>query len=405
MDYGRHLISRIVADGSLKEATTLGVSLEHFVSPEDRLVFEEITDHHQRYGRVPSVKSLRMDFPDYRFVKVDEPVAFLAERVRHAYRGATLEQMLAAAVEFYDDGQFEEAEGFLRATLRSLELSAGERLQPLDTETMLLRWREYRDNPPPSVPFGLKPIDDITRGIQKDDFVVLAGPPGSGKSALLLNMAIAAAENRLKTLFITIEMSDDHHMYRVAANRTGIPYKDIKFGPLTAEQNARVENTVRAIDKDGRFVVQKIEPRAASIGAIESLMDQHQPDIVYIDGAYLMDLPGVRNNAAHWEKLSALTREIRALILRRDTPIAITTQILRSKMQGGEVTSGSVGYSSSFEQDASVLLGIQPDAELDDRQVVKLLKGRDAPKISIHLHWEWEVMRFTIPGPGDEPDY
>lgn len=397
MDYGRHLISKVVAEGSLKEVSEQGITLDHFVSTNDRLVYETILDHQQRYGNVPKLKTLQMDFPDYRFIKVEESVEFLADKVRSAYTGAMLEQLLSAAVEYYDDGAFEQAKGFLSDGLRALDATTGERLRALDVRAMLAKWRKYRENPPEGVPFGLKSLDDVTRGMHPDDFVVLAGPPGSGKSALLLNMAIAAVRAKKKAVFCTIEMSDEHHMYRVAAHVTGIPYKKIKFGPLRESEAQKVDDTIIAIDNDGRLVMQEIEPARATVQAIEALLDQHHPDILFLDGAYLMQLPGVRNNAAQWERLSALTREMRALVLRRKIPIVISTQVLTSKMVGGEVKAESVGYSSSFHQDASVMLGIQPDAELEDRQIVKALKVRDAPKTTMHLKWDWETYRFSTP--------
>ena len=397
MDYGRHLISKVVADGSLKAVTDLGITLDHFVSTNDRSVYETIVDHHQRYGNVPKLATLKMDFPDYRFVKTEETVDFLADKVRAAYTGAMLEQLLSAAVEYYDEGEFDVAAQFIEDGIRSLKSSSGSKIRPLDVETMLAKWERYRENPPEGVPYGLKQLDEATRGMQEDDFVVLAGPPGSGKSALLLNMAITAVRARRKILFITIEMSDEHHMYRVAAHVTGIGYKKIKFGPLRDREAQAVDDAVRAIAKDGRFVLQEIEPAMASIAAVESLIEQHHPDVVYIDGAYLMQLPGVRAQAAQWERLSALTREMRALVLRKKVRIAISTQVLESKMQGGQVTSASVGYSSSFHQDASVMLGIQPDAELEDRQTVKALKVRDAPKMQMHLKWDWETYRYSTP--------
>jgi len=401
MDYGRSLLSKVVAEGTLKTVTELGIHADHFVAKTDRDVYETITDHHQRYGKVPSVTVLKMDFPDYRFIKVEEPIEFLADKVRNAYRGAMLEQLLTASVEYYDDGQFEEALQFLNDGVRSLRAESGDRLRALDVGAMLEKWAEYRKNPPVGVPYGLKELDEATRGMHSDDFVVLAGPPGSGKSALLLNMALTAKAKGRKALFITIEMSDEHHMYRVAANLTGIPYQKIKFGEdangqkLTDREAARVDGVLKAVAEEGLLVMQEIEPARATLETVEALIAQHRPDALYLDGAYLMELPGVRTNAAQWERLSALTREMRAMVLRNKIPIAISTQVLTSKMQGGEVTAGSVGYSSSFHQDASALIGIQPDPELPDRQIVKALKLRDAHRPTIFVKWNWETYTCT----------
>ena len=43
------------------------------------------------------------------------------------------------------------------------------------------------------VPTGFAPLDDKTSGLQPGDFVVVAGRPSMGKTALVLNIAINAA--------------------------------------------------------------------------------------------------------------------------------------------------------------------------------------------------------------------
>ena len=50
-------------------------------------------------------------------------------------------------------------------------------------------------------------LDDQTQGLRKTEVAVLAGSPGSGKTALTLDFILSAKrQTKLKTAFISLEM-------------------------------------------------------------------------------------------------------------------------------------------------------------------------------------------------------
>jgi replicative DNA helicase len=264
-------------------------------------------------------------------------------------------------------------------------------LRTLDVRSLAEKWEFDRQNKEKGIPFGIDEIDRETGGVFKDQFVVLIGPPGAGKSAHLLSYANAAANAGHRALFITIEMSDEHQMARLVAHHSGVPYKTIRHGEPNEAEKRRIAKALDRIADEELLIIQEVPAEQASLDTVNDLVAKYAPDAIYIDGAYLMQLPNVRTNAAQWERLSELTRSMKNLILKHHRPIFISTQVLLSKMTGGEVTQGSVGYSSSFLQDADIMLGVQPDGELPDRQMVKVLKFRDGNKPNVHVQWDWQT--------------
>lgn len=392
---GRYLLSKAIETESLQPLLAAGIGPQHFPVEIDREVFETLHDSHTRHGSLLSVKTLRMDFPEYKFVKVPDDIDILVERVQRDYIGSVLAMTVNAAAEGYNDGDFDAARLSLEIGLKQMAATKTNGLRTLDIRSLAEKWENDRQNTEKGIPFGIKEIDDETGGIFSDQFVVVIGPPGSGKSAHLLNYADAAAQAGHRALFITIEMSDEHQMARLAAKHSGVPYKTIRRGEPNEAQKRKVATALTKIADDELLIIQEVPAELASMDTINDLVAKFAPDAIYIDGAYLMQLPNVRANAAQWEKLSELTRSMKNLILKHHRPIVISTQVLLSKMVGGEVTQGSVGYSSSFLQDADIMIGVQPDGELPDRQMVKVLKFRDGNKPNVHVQWDWQTYKMS----------
>ena len=394
---GRYLNSKILSTRKFKSVLAAGITEEYLSNPDDRAVFRAIREGYTKYGGVPSLQVMCQDFAGYRFIKVEDELPAIIDRVLRDRVGSVLSLTINSAAELYNAGDFELAQQAIEQGVATLNTARSGELVYLDLLALADKWKNDRDNQADGVPFGVGPIDDETGGVYPDQLVTLIGPPGSGKSAHLLRFAISATKSGHKVLFITIEMSSEHHMARAISNATGaVTYREIRRGPMDEEQEEIVADALQEIHDKGLLVIQEIPAGLASLATIKEEILRHSPDVVYIDGAYLMQLPDVRNNAANWERLSALTREMKDLILSTQRPVVITTQVLESKMQGGEVTSKSVGYASSFHQDSDIMIGVQPDPEIPDQQLLKVLKFRDGNKITTRITWDWDRFDFTV---------
>ena len=95
------------------------------------------------------------------------------------------------------------------------------------------------------------------------------------------------------------------------------------------------------------------------------------------------------------EAITNTTRDLKKLAQRFNITIVVSTQVLKWKMSKGQVTSDSIGYSSSFHQDSDVLFGLQREDEaVDDTRLLKVLDARNAPRMEVSLYWDWETGQF-----------
>lgn len=57
------------------------------------------------------------------------------------------------------------------------------------------------------------------------------------------------------------------------------------------------------------------------------------------------------------------------------------------------ITANSVGYSSSFAQDADALIGVE---NTDDPRIkkIKIVIARNSPPVDFFVQWDWETGEF-----------
>jgi RecA-family ATPase len=118
-------------------------------------------------------------------------------------------------------------------------------------------------------------------------------------------------------------------------------------------------------------------------------IEQLKPDIVFVDGVYLMfdQVTGESNTP---QALTNITRGLKRVAQQTKLPLVITTQTLLWKMRGGKVTADSIGYSSSFFQDSDVILGLEEVDDDDMRRNLKVVQSRNAGPADNLIVWDWE---------------
>ena len=132
----------------------------------------------------------------------------------------------------------------------------------------------------------------------------------------------------------------------------------------------------------------------STVTGIASKIQVLHPDVVFIDGTYLMidEQTGEANTP---QALTNITRSLKRLAQRFQIPVVISTQVLNWKMRKGQVTADSIGYSSSFHQDADVIFGLQKEDEnVDDTRLLKVLASRNSGLTEVSMLWDWDTGQF-----------
>lgn len=409
LDHEHRLVSKVVRDRVIVPALTRGVSSSWFAIDQHREAWEFLRDAHKEYGIVPTAVSFKDRFPEYPLLRVDDPVEYLIDLLAaHRRKYETIRLVQDAAMLIESGGQHDAALELMARRVPSIidEGSSGGHDVDLSDEPMgrMDGYLKLRDRPDGllGVPTGFSTIDLATAGLQGGQLVVCLALPKTGKSVLALQVAINLHESGYVPLFQSYEMSNYEQQRRHDAMRARVAHSRLMRGRLNLDEEERYEAMLRSMEGMRPFHLTD-SVSGTTISALSGKVAEAQPDVVFVDGVYLMidEITGTQNTP---EALTNLTRNLKRLAQRIDRPVFITTQALAWKVKGRNVTADAAGYSSSFVQDADVVLALQRDDPDDDTsRTLKIVASRNCGPATCELAWDWERGRFEEYGmQGDE---
>ncbi len=92
---------------------------------------------------------------------------------------------------------------------------------------------------------GIKSFDDLTGGFFPEDFVVIAGAPSMGKTAVALALARAYAQGGNGVAFVSLEMGDYSLAQRMISSLSKVPYRNMRRGSFSQEQVADLQRATK----------------------------------------------------------------------------------------------------------------------------------------------------------------
>jgi replicative DNA helicase len=400
------LISKIIEEQDLGPVADAGITQDYFLDGKNRRVFDAITRYKLEHGAIPRLRRIRQDFPSYKFVQAPEPWSDLIGQVRNAHDLGVLEDALAEAVEIYDDHDPRELgptllqmRAKLHGALTELEKSVPNMKDTNLAETGDARWERYealrnRTNELLGIPSGFARLDKALQGFQAGQLIVFVGPPKAGKSTMMLLAALAAHALGKVPLLIGFEMSNEEQEQRIDAITAKISHHRLRGGALDEGERKRLRRKLHSWDDMADFMMSNDTMSTTTLTGIESKVEKYEPDILIVDGVYMMQDENGEDPGTP-RALTNITRGFKRLCQNRSLPTIITTQVLDWKMDKKKgVTAGSVGYSSSFQQDADALIAVE---NTDDEKIkkIKILLARNHPPCDFYVRWDWETGEFT----------
>lgn len=395
------LLSKALTERNLSPLFMRGVNANWFADDSDKRVWTLARDHFSKYGECPSLDVVAGNFPMYKVIPVEDSIDYLLDAVLATRRKTATGDMIRSAISNLESGNDHEAALLsLQHGLSKLEIDGLSATSDIDlTFEALKRWDEYlvRKAHPGmlGLPTGFPTIDAATSGLQGGQLVTIIAPPKTGKSTLALQIALNIHREHGKVpMFQSLEMSNSEQLSRYDAMRALISHHRWITGSLTAEEEGRIKKVLENLEKvDHKFWLTD-SANGSTVTGIANKIQMLQPDVVFIDGVYLMidEQSGEANTP---QALTNITRSLKRLALRTNIPIVISTQVLLWKMKGGKVSADAIGYSSSFFQDSDVILGLQrEDDAVDDTRLLRVVASRNSGPVEATLEWQWSDGRF-----------
>jgi replicative DNA helicase len=405
------VISKIIEEQSLHEAVKSGVKPIYFSGDWEK-VYQWLLDYNNQHGAVPSERAFHTAYGDISIEDTErETFSGLFDELVDAYRTRTVVAAVSDAMVPLDKDNISEAMAILSKGLQSASADTA-KLRDFNIvegwEEQLQMYRDMKDNPNAlrGIPTGFTGLDRVTYGLRPQQFIVMVGEPKRGKSLFELIMANACHRHGLVPLFISFEMSVAEQRSRFYSLIAKIPYERILSGQMSEAEFDRLERAMRMMKNMQPFIMSEDSSSLTTVSAIASKIQEFQPDAVYIDGMYLMDDENGEPKGSP-QALTNITRGVKRLAQRFDIPIVGTSQVLSWKLNNKRtraITADSIGYTSSFVQDADLVLGVERNPDLDDQAIIRVVEARTAPHAEVHVKWDWQTMEFEEVYEVDEID-
>ncbi len=410
-DVGRELISKIISDGNVTGALGAGVGAGWFEDEENSDSWSWIVDFFNRHdGNVPTAAALKAQFPNYRLVQVDDPYSYYVERIRdQRTRSILMDTIIDANTAIQDDdpvlAQHELSRGLTRLGTEISSLTDEDAVATMEDRYRAYKAAAAHSGEVTGIPTGFNTLNLATSGWHPQNFIVMGGQGKQGKSWILMAMAIAAQEAGRKVLFISFEMSLKEQLARLDGMTCGIDSLKLLYDNLTAEEFKKLQQGMKQRKNMEPFIISTDIAATTTVSGLAAKVEQHQPDLLIVDGAYLMQSEGGEPPGST-QALTAVSRGLKRLAQRINRPVIATTQALPGKIgKGGTVTVGSLGWTSAWGQDADLILGVERE---EKSPIIKLriVGGRNVSprEIGLAVNWDESTIEEAAGGVYEEDD-
>lgn len=403
MDVQQALLSKIVHGQDIVAAVNGRITTEFFTDDRYKRVYQFLLDHWQKYGTPADLAVVQASFPSYDWPEYRQSIDYFMDALRERRKRAILTECMGEGVRLLQtpddpDAMTKMVEAITQAVFQVRVETAPTLDADLIKDEEFFRLLDERMLDPGflrGLDTGFRGINYVTGGFQAEQFVTLIGLPKSLKSAMLLYMAMRCHQQGKHPLFIGFEMSNDEQFQRLYSMASGVSLTRIMHGTLSLKDRRRIDRAHGQMKGLLNTIIFSVDiENALTVSGVQAKAMEYQPDILFIDGAYLMqsEIPKVEQGSA--AALTDIARALKRLAQHMRIPIVVTTQASQTRSRGGKLTAESAMYTQAWRQSSDVLLGVERvEAEgPDDGEIhvkVKVLNSRSGPRAETYVVWDW----------------
>jgi len=404
MDIQHALLSKIILGGELRLAVNGRITTEFFTDDRYARIYSYLLDHWQQYGTAPDEAVVLAAFPTQEWEVHPQPIEYFIDRLRERRRRSILTEGLNEAATHFQSADPDSTELIAESMRNALTRAYLETSQSFDLdfsdrrEELMARLLDRMENPGylRGISTGFPGIDYVTGGLQAQHFIALIGTIKSFKSATLLAMALAVHKQAKVPLFLGFEMSNVEQEDRLMSLISGVSLTKVMNGTFSAPEEKRIDRALVQLEAMRAFILSSDITSGTTVSGVQAKIQEYAPDVVFIDGAYMMqsELPNVLPGSP--QALTDISRSLKRLAQRSKIPIIITTQASFARSKGG-LSGHSAAYTQAWGQDCDVLMGVERLGERKADETAadpvnikfKVIESRSGPRKEVVLEWNW----------------
>jgi KaiC/GvpD/RAD55 family RecA-like ATPase len=411
-DYGVD-VQRLFLEMMLEDAQSY-VRVQNIYNPQNfdkslRPAAEFIKEHSDKYKTLPE----RTQISAATGVKL-QPVPDLNEghydwfmsEFESFTKRQELERAILKSADLLEKGDFEPVEKLIKDAVQiSLTKDLGMDFW-YDPEGMLTRYFDSGGQ----VSTGWPQMDRLLYGgFSRGELNIFAGGSGSGKSLVMMNIALNWVQQGLHGVYITLELSEELTGLRTAAMLTDMSTKDIR-----RDKDAAAIKIKMIGRKAGSYQVKAL-PAQSNINDIRAFLKEyqiktgHKVDFIMIDYLdLLMPVSAKVSPNDLFVKDKYVSEELRNLAKELGILMVTASQLNRSAVEEIEFDHSHISGGISKINTADNVFGIFTSRAMKERgkYQIQCMKSRSSTGVGqkIDLEYNIETMRITDEG-GEDGDH
>ena len=397
------------------------LTVDYFNTYKAEFLF--IKNHYEQYRKVPDKVVFASRFPDFTFMEVNESDLFLINELLRDYNVSCIAEIMNNFKKQFDNNseqvdKLDKAIADFKESASNLQL--GNALTSTNIITDTSRYDRYleRCNTPGDYMYstGFPEIDRATGGIDRlNEYMVIIGRPGLGKSWILHAMIAACSRQGLRCGLYSGEMTTDLVAYRIdtllghmknsSISRSDSYYKDTYYKYIA-------DLPKRGLGDIIIFTPTDVAGGEVTVDTLRSFIEKNKIEILFVDQFSFMD--DRKHAKDEREKIANISTDMKKLQVMAKIPIIAVSQQNRTKSEdnskGTKFTqdTSQVYGSDKIGQDATTVIGIERSVDDKDGNTkyiltlntIKARNGGDGKSIDYQI--DLNEGRFTyIPKAND----
>ena len=277
------------------------------------------------------------------------------------------------------------------------------------SDGLMINWagkmREYltgkKEEP---IKSGFRELDTYLSGFHAGKFIVIAGLPGSGKTAFATNMALNVGCSFEPVLYITNEMDKYEIIDRMVASDSSIKFNSINQKIIDEKQKIEV---LKSYDKMKNIPIAICDDSNGNWEKAEIAIRKHKKEknlkVVFVD--YLQQYSLSKKTTSRVAELSEITARIKCMAMELKITIIAMSQLNREiygRMKTGDKRPvlADLKESGSIEQDADSVMFLMEGGETSISGTTRkrvncyIEKNRSGEKADFELTADFSINKF-----------
>jgi replicative DNA helicase len=373
-----------------------GLTDDYFQGEEVDL-YDSIRAHLDKYGVLPKPATVQVQIPG----DLETPEFYL-DHVRTRFRYRQLVSVVKESNVLLHNKDTDAAFDLMRNMVLNLTVQgSANQLVDFTTDAARILDDEYqlltKGNTNPGILTGYPSVDKMSMGLRGGDVLAIVGRPQQGKTYQLLRMAHHAWHTQKKrVLVVSMEMKPLPLIQRITAMHEHMSITLLRKAEIPKSRHKKLMASLQALENDHDKLYIVDGNLAATIQDILLLCHQLQPDVLYIDGGYLVQ-NAADKRMARWERIGTVLEIAKQQI---STGLGIPTIASYQFNKEGAKSKDleNIGGTDIIGQTASIVLALyEKDADQDSydaRKKVDIIKGRNGEQGEFWIRWLFDTPPF-----------